>query len=1560
MGPILAHNQIASSDLEEIPLKLSCLSSCIAWLTLGVATLPLCAQAPTANPPSISLSAPINSTTAVTQTLTLTGVPSELWQIQAVGGFWLRFTSATCPGSVVSCTSTNPLSGSTTITVVADPTTINMISHLYAGQITVSYPGGVLTIPVNFTIGGSSNAGVLTASPTSLTFATSPSGIPPQVVSITATGGGGNTIFFNAATNVPWLTTNLGTGATFAPSNVTVTANATGLSAGTHSGTVTFTPTGGGTPINVAVTLNTGAAQQLVTNPTAVSFSGLPGGSGLTPVPVAISVSSGANVPYTASISYPGLAAQNWLGLSTTSGQTGTSLTLSTTGNVANLPAGTYAATVTIASPGLTPVYLPVSLTLSTSSTPTTPRLISDVSSLAISVPPTAQASRTFLVSTSTGVGVPYTVAQQYTSPAVDWLSLSGASGTTSANVTVTVNPGFLPAGTYTANLLVSTTTPGFTPLSIPVTMTVTTGQVITFTPSSLGFSYTGSGAISAVQNVQLGLAPVSPAQPATVTATPDVPGQTWLTAVLLSSTPGSVTNGSQIAVTMNAAGLPNGTYTGKVQLSVPAVSNPLIQIPVTLTVSGTTSGTTVLFSPSQLNFSAAINTSPADQNLTVTTNTAAAIPYGLSANVPWITFVNNGAGTTPNSAIVRVNTAGLGAGTHNGNITLNAPGASNNGAVVPVVLTLSGTNVPLVLSPTSLSFIAQANGGPPPPLPVWITSTGAALPYSVTSNQPWLQAIAATAMTPGSLAVYVNPGGLAPGIYSGTLTVSSTGLTLTIPVTLEITSGPLLRLSQQSVTYNYQTGQALPSPRTILINASSGAALAATVSVATASGGNWLSATPATVQTPGGFALGLLSNVVSALPAGNYAGTVTVTAPGPGATTLTSVINVTLNVSASSLLSMSTAPAAFNAEVNGNPPPAQARQITATGGGLNLLSSVSTSSGSGWLTASLNSNTTPATLTISASPFGLSTGVYSGNVTISSGGSGTVTIGANALVIPVTLTVGSVVTLNVDKSELLFTGATSAAPQTIQVSSTSGNSSFNVTASSGSSAVSWLTVAAASGVTPATISVTANPGVLTDGTYSGSITITPLTAGSTPVRIPVTLVVNRGTAIQLTPSVLNFTFVRGGSLPAQQSIQVTSQQPIPFSFSSAIQTPAGVNWLAVAQAGAQTNGSLQVALTSAASTLPVGSYTATITVFDLTAQTSVPVTVNLSVVSPASSVLVATPNALTFNGRVGGPVTPATRTVEVTSTIAGAPLAFNVTSDALWLSGTPLSGTTPATITVSVNGAALPGPNAVGHLTIVPLVGGQTATITVTFVADPAAAPVIAAFANAATFAPGPLSPGMLFSIFGTNLGPAQAVSGEIVGGRFTTSLSGVRVLFDGIPAPILYASSTQINAAVPYQLFGRAFAQMSVEVNGVSSTQLAPRIADTAPGIFAIPGGQAAALNGDGSLNNAGNPAAAGSIVVLYVTGEGQTTPGGVDGEVVAATNLKRPLAAVRVRVNGVDIPASDILYAGSAPGLVSGLMQINFRLAADTPANASTPVQVIVGEGQSPVGITIAVRQ
>jgi uncharacterized protein (TIGR03437 family) len=113
---------------------------------------------------------------------------------------------------------------------------------------------------------------------------------------------------------------------------------------------------------------------------------------------------------------------------------------------------------------------------------------------------------------------------------------------------------------------------------------------------------------------------------------------------------------------------------------------------------------------------------------------------------------------------------------------------------------------------------------------------------------------------------------------------------------------------------------------------------------------------------------------------------------------------------------------------------------------------------------------------------------------------------------------------------------------------------------------------------------------------------------------------------------------------------------------------------------------------------------------------------------------------------------------------------------------------------------------------------------------------------------------------------------------------------------------------------------------------------------------------VNQDGvTINSFKNPAAPGSIVSIFATGEGQTTPGGVDGRIATAANLPIPAAAVKVLVNGEN---AELLYAGAAPGAVAGLLQVNVRIPADTPSG-DIAVVVQVGSAQSQPGITLAVQ-
>ncbi len=239
-------------------------------------------------------------------------------------------------------------------------------------------------------------------------------------------------------------------------------------------------------------------------------------------------------------------------------------------------------------------------------------------------------------------------------------------------------------------------------------------------------------------------------------------------------------------------------------------------------------------------------------------------------------------------------------------------------------------------------------------------------------------------------------------------------------------------------------------------------------------------------------------------------------------------------------------------------------------------------------------------------------------------------------------------------------------------------------------------------------------------------------------------------------------------------------------------------------------------------------------------------------------------------------------------------------------------------------------------------------------------AAPVltVAGVVNAASFIGGPVSPGEIVTFFGTGIGPAKLAGLTLSLPTFVdTLISDTTILFDGIPAPLIYASSGQTSAIVPYSVAGKTATQVVAIYQGRRSAPISLPVASAAPALFAADStgkGPGAILNQDTSINSAANPAAKGSVIVLYGTGEGQTTPGGIDGRIATAVYPK-PGLSVKVSIGGVD---ATVQYAGAAPYLVAGVLQVNATVP-DSVGSGPQPVAVTVGNASSPAGITVAVQ-
>lgn len=156
------------------------------------------------------------------------------------------------------------------------------------------------------------------------------------------------------------------------------------------------------------------------------------------------------------------------------------------------------------------------------------------------------------------------------------------------------------------------------------------------------------------------------------------------------------------------------------------------------------------------------------------------------------------------------------------------------------------------------------------------------------------------------------------------------------------------------------------------------------------------------------------------------------------------------------------------------------------------------------------------------------------------------------------------------------------------------------------------------------------------------------------------------------------------------------------------------------------------------------------------------------------------------------------------------------------------------------------------------------------------------------------------------------------------------MRVLIDGQPAPLLYVSSTQINAVAPFRIAEKKTAMLQVETASGERLEVEVPVTNAMPAVFAMrmPGSSvsiAKAINQDGSINSLQNPAARGSIVSIWVSGVGLLNPTPADGMLASSTD-SRPSLAVTAMFD--DRPA-EVVYAGPSPGLINGLMQVNVRI-------------------------------
>jgi uncharacterized protein (TIGR03437 family) len=1185
------------------------------------------------------------------------------------------------------------------------------------------------------------------------------------------------------------------------------------------------------------------------------------------------------------------------------------------------------------------------------------------------------------------------------------WLRVTPLSGATPSTLTVTADPTGLQPGPYNGCVITVIGLGVASSATINVSFSV---GAIAVAPASLSFPYTVGGTVPPAQGITLTGQPV--------TYNTSVTYQT--SANWLQVTPASGTAPGAVNVLLNAAvvsTLAVGQYGATITIT--PSSGPAINVPVTLTVS---SAPLVGVSSTSLNLPYQIggtNNSPS-QVLYLGTTGAQNLTYTLSSSANpnpsgrnWI-VLNPTTGTIPQSGATPVTvsydtTANLPAGTYTGTITAVVAGGlfANGTNQQTVTVTLLVSNSPLLLLPSNVvTFVYEIGGSAPAAKTFTPCSTAVACnaasgqatvvaSASTTNSGNWLNVTPPASATTGqAFSVSVNPAGLAVGTYNGMITVNMAGAgnnPQTIPVQLTVANDPLLQTNVSSISLPYQIGQSAPS-QVVSVTSNTGAPLNYTATASSSDcGGSWLIVTGAiSGSTPNAFTVTMNP---AGFGAGSCHGTISIsaTAPATGTAVVNSPISIPVTVISSTnpLLTVTLpgnppAPPVFTAQQGGSSPASQSIVLgsTTTSTTLTYSMTFAATSGGNWLQASPVSGTTAAgsnTIIVSAINTGLlSAGTYAGTITITATNPGGPNSGqvdnataANPIVIPVTFQV-TTGTLSLSANTLTFAqplGGAAPAAQSVNVTSAGGALNYTVAVNSNSS-VNWLSATPLSGTTPGAISIGVDGSKLGAGTYTGYVTVTSPGAAGSPATIQVNFTVTPGT-ISAPATALNFTQAAGGAPPAAQPIAVTGSTGLSFTVTPTVTSPAGGTWLtATAGSGTSTGtipASVQVSVN--AGSLAVGTYAGTVTIASQGA-TGSPITipVNLTVVAPAT--LTVTPTTLNFSYTIGAQAPPAPQTLQLTSS-ASAPFTATFTSPqgTTWLTVSPTSGTattSPMTISAGINTAGLTTAGTyTGTITFSSPSSLTPATVAVTLQVGVVPTPVITAIQNAGSYTTGAVAPGENIILYGTGIGPSQLANLIVNNGSLATTVANTQVFFDSTPAPIIYTGAnggTQTSVMVPFEVAGRPTTQITVVFQGVRSAPLTYNVTTASAGIYTQNSqgtGPGSILNQDYSVNGPTKPAAAGSAVQVYLTGTGQTTPSAVTG--LVNTTIKNSLLTYTATIGG--LPAQ-VIYQGTAPGLVEGVMQFNIVIPANAP---SGPQQIVITNTtggvtySSQAGVTVQVQ-
>ena len=835
----------------------------------------------------------------------------------------------------------------------------------------------------------------------------------------------------------------------------------------------------------------------------------------------------------------------------------------------------------------------------------------------------------------------------------------------------------------------------------------------------------------------------------------------------------------------------------------------------------------------------------------------------------------------------------------------------------------------------------------------------------------------------PASMALLNEPLGLALD-SAGNLYVADSGNNR---IRVILANDPAISASAATFTFQGSAGGAPPIAQYLTVT---GSIDAIPFTINQSPNSNWLSISLSSGVTPRVIQL---TADPSQLKARNYQATLTIQTADAAPASIPISFNFQVGAATPPKLALDRTHLSFTYPLNVSAGVQRVEAGNAGSGSLAIQATAQTIASGNWLSVSPDSGiATPlqnVALAIKANPAGLPPGTYRGTVTVSSSTSG------ESQTVAVTMTISSATqAIRLSHSGLTFTAVEQggvAPPQTFAVLNI-GTGAMNWSASTRTSSggQQWLSATPASGSsvaasTPPKVTVSVNPTGLVAGRYYGLVQITAPGAANTPHVITVILrVLPVGTDIDavVTPSELTFVTQAGADSPSSKSVFVYNMTATPKTYSSSLSFGAvNLNYLP-GQATLSLDAPTEIVLQPATTNLSPGVYHGNLTlqfsdgrVRDLKLHIIVQGASSSSAIagesphvatcSPTKLIPTLTSIGQSFTVPAGWPVAldasvmddcgnPLNSgSVAVSFSNGDAPLSLlSLNNNGQWqATWSPSNAVTPQ-FTMTLNAQASP-QNLEGSLQIS---GALQAT---------SDAPQIApqGIVGGASFASGvPLAPGAIISLFGSQLADGSATAASL---PLANQLQGASVVIAGELSPLFFASSGQLNAALPLNVTPNTSQQILVTRDTAISVPVSVDVAPAQPAVFPNPVANApnqgrifavtATSSGQSTfLAQPASPATAGDTLVIYCAGLGQVNQTIAPGAGSPASPVAKTNAQPQVTVGG---QAASVTFSGLTPGLV-GIYQVNAVAPGGVTAGDQAPVVLTIAGQVSPV-VTIAVK-